>query len=607
MTHHFSYVPLPHNVKTTEMRQNYLTTQLLAFQPGLTPDTLPLDLEEAMAEFVESEYCPRMVKDAYLNSMKQQAEEPEEVEPLLPEPQPRDPRDIQQDPYMAGLGAKLTTVDLNNLNSVTEEEEMRGDVDTEANYAHLVTDEQEDWGRDRVKLGLSPVQVKDAAKWLEVAMANTSLASEEWTEEYKPEDLNIEQREVYEAVLGYLVEEKVEQSPLIDVSGGAGTGKTRLLRTILQNSEAVTGDRGKVKVCAYTNSAAGHFVGGVTVHRLFRLDVPRGGRSQYKTQLELEGARLMDLQEEFKNTVAVIIDEKSMIGCFLLWCVDQRLRQAKPQSAKLAFGGVLVLMCGDLSQLPPVGDKAVYSARGKVTAKQRLGFSLYKEFTESYLLKVSMRQQGEANELFREELGRLADGSFTIADWRRWSSRELSTLSVEEKERFTAEGVKLCARKQDMVTFNQAGLQRTRSPILLLKALHNNSTARNASGNQCQLPVLLPVARGASVVLTANLWPQAKLVNGSRGTISYIVFEEGRGPEDGLPAFLIVTFPSYTGPPFIPGEPGTVPVCSRLADWQERRTRCLRRNFPLILGYSITIHKSQGRLSETMDFRLNMA
>ena len=596
-------MPLPHNVKTTEMRQNYLTTQLLAFQPGLTPDTLPMDLEEAMAEFVESEYCPRMVKDAYLNSMKQQAEEPEEVEPLLPEPQPRDPRDIQQDPYMAGLGAKLTTVDLNNMNSVTEEEEMREAGDTEANYAHLVTDEQEDWNKDRVKLGLSPVQVKDAAKWLEVAMANTSLASEEWTEEYKPEDLNIEQREVYEAVLGYLQDEGVE-SPLIDVSGGAGTGKTRLLRTILQNSEAVTGDRGKVKVCAYTNSAAGHFVGGVTVHRLFRLDVPRGGRAQYKTQLELEGARLMDLQEEFKNTVAVIIDEKSMIGCFLLWCVDQRLRQAKPQSAKLAFGGVLVLMCGDLSQLPPVGDKAVYSARGKVTAKQRLGFGLYKEFTESYLLKVSMRQQGEANELFREELGRLADGSFTIADWRRWSSRELSTLSVEEKERFTAEGVKLCARKQDMVTFNQAGLQRTESPILLLKALHNNSTARNASGNQCQLPVLLPVARGASVVLTANLWPQAKLVNGSRGTISYIVFEEGRGPEDGLPAFLIVTFPSYTGPPFIPGEPGTVPVCSRLADWQERRTRCLRRNFPLILGYSITIHKSQGRLSETMDFRL---
>ena len=142
-----------------------------------------------------------------------------------------------------------------------------------------------------------------------------------------------------------------------------------------------------------------------------------------------------------------------------------------------------------------------------------------------------------------------------------------------------------------MVTFNEAGLRRTGSPILLLKALHNNNTAKKASEKDGQFPAVLPVARGASVVLTANLWPQAKLVNGSRGTVTYIVFKEGRGPEDGLPALLVVTFPSYTGPAFIPGESGTVAVCTRLADWQERRTRCLRRMYPLILGYSITIHK----------------
>jgi hypothetical protein len=111
----------------------------------------------------------------------------------------------------------------------------------------------------------------------------------------------------------------------------------------------------------------------------------------------------------------------------------------------------------------------------------------------------------------------------------------------------------------------------------LLKALHNNSTARNASGNQCQLPVLLPVARGASVVLTANRWPQAKLVNGSRGTVSYIVFEEGRGPEDGLSAFVIVTFPSYTGPPFIRLHPlrgGSTRMATKWPTrWVKRRTK----------------------------------
>ena len=596
-------MPVPDTKKKSEIRESWLTTQLLLFMPCLTPSTLPLDLEEAMVEFVETNDCPKMLKEEYLASMEksqEQEEEDVEVEPLLPTPPPRCPRDVQQDPYMAGLGAQLTVVDLNNMNCINTDEELAGQDNTAADYAHLVTDEEEDWCRDRVLLGLTDTDITEAEKWLERAMANTPMVEEEWQEQYLAEDLNKEQREVYDVVMESVLAEEGE-SHLIDLSGGAGTGKTRLIRTILQHVEAVTGDRGRVKVCAYTNSAAGHFVGGVTVHRLLRLDVPRGSKPKFNNQLELEGERLASLQEELKDTRAVIVDEKSMIGCFLFWCMDQRLRQAKPQSAHLPFGGVLVLLCGDWSQLPPVGDKPLWST-GRKTAKQQLGYALYKLFTKCYKLQVSMRQQGEANEQFRQELGRLADGSFTIADWRRWSSRELSTLPEKEREAFLTQGVKLCSRKTDMVTFNEAGLRRTGSPILLLKALHNNSTAKNASEKDGHFPALLPVARGASVVLTANLWPQAKLVNGSRGTVSYIVFKEGRGPEDGLPAFLVVTFPSYSGPPYIPGEPGTVAVCSRLADWQERRTRCLRRMYPLILGYSITIHKCQGRLSEIRTF-----
>ena len=609
MCPYFSYVPSHTDEKKKEIRDSYLTTQLLVFQPGLRPSNLPIDLEAAMAEFVNTPHCPKMVRDDYLDAMRihQKLQEDggqseaaeslprEEVEPLLPSPQPRDPRQIQQDPYMAGLGARLTENDLNNMNLVTEEEEMEEHVDnTEADYAHLVTNTEEDWSRDRVLLGLTPTQVTEASKWLDLAQANTTVVDDEWQQEYRPEDLNTRQREVYDRVLGYLEAEEEEQH-LIDLSGGAGTGKTRLLRTILQQAEQLSGRRDMVRVCAYTNAASSLFVGGTTVHRLFRLNVDRTGRNQCRNQQELEGLRLADLQEDMKHTKAVIIDEKSMIGCFTLWCIDQRLRQAKPKNAHLPFGGLLVVLCGDLSQLPPVGDQALYAATGKKSTKQHIGFALYQQFQESYKLQETMRQQGEENESFRQELGRLADGTFNIHDWRHWSSRELSVLSAEERERFSTSGVKLCARKQDKVTFNEAGLRRTGSPILLLQALHNNATARRASETKGQLPVLLPVARGAAVVLTSNLWPQMKLVNGSRGTLTYIVYEEGRGPGDGLPAFLVVTFPDYVGPPYVPGEPGTVPILTTLADWREGKIRCLRRMYPLILGYAITIHKSQGK------------
>ena len=587
-------MPDPYNEKHKEIRGSYLTTQLLVFQPGLTPDSLPDNLESAMAAFVNSEHCPRLVKEEYLASMKQDKQPGEEAEPLLPSPRERDPRDVQQDPYMAGLGARLTTVDLNNMNFIEEGEEMRDGDETSANYAHLITDETEDWNKDRMLLGLTPIQVTEAGKWLESTMANTDVEAEEWGEQYLPDDLNPEQRKVYDRVIGLVLAEECE-GHLLDVSGGAGTGKTRLLRTILQNIEVITGQLDKVKVCAFTNSAASYFVRGTTVHRLLRLDVDRQKRCKHNYQAELEGLRLASMQEDFKNTSVLIIDEKSMIGCFMLWCIDQRLRQARPSHAQLPFGGLLVLMCGDISQLPPVGDKALYATSGRKTAKQHLGFGLYQQFRESFILKTSMRQQGEENEMFRQELGRLARGTFTIEDWRRWSTRELDTLPAEERESFQTRGVKLCSRKVDMVTFNEAGLQRTGSPILVMKALHNSRTAARASESQGQLPAVLPVARGAHVVLTSNIWPQMKLLNGSRGTITYIVFAEGTGPGDGLPAFLVVTFPNYTGPPFIPGEPGTVPILTRLADWKEGKTRCMRTMFPLILGYSITIHKSQGK------------
>ena len=144
------------------MRADYLRTQLLVFQPGLTPLTLPNDLESAMAEFIHTEYCPRLIREEYLKSLQGQNLE-EEVEPLLPDPEPPNPRDIEQDPYMAGLGAQLTTTDLNNLNCIDEatEELIEEFDDAAAVYNNLVTDESEDWSKDRIELGLTAAQMAE--------------------------------------------------------------------------------------------------------------------------------------------------------------------------------------------------------------------------------------------------------------------------------------------------------------------------------------------------------------------------------------------------------------------------------------------------------------
>ena len=71
---------------------------------------------------------------------------------------------------------------------------------------------------------------------------------------------------------------------------------------------------------------------------------------------------------------------------------------------------------------------------------------------------------------------------------------------------------------------NLDGLGRTEQPLLVMRASHEGgSRAASFSTNQAGgLPKNLPICKDARVILTANLWPDAGLVNGAQGTVEYI-------------------------------------------------------------------------------------
>lgn len=211
-----------------------------------------------------------------------------------------------------------------------------------------------------------------------------------------------------------------------------------------------------------------------------------------------------------------------------------------------------------------------------------------------------MRQAGEANALFRDLLIRLATGATTEEDWHTFGERSLSRLDPATQELFNTTGTKLCARKVDSVQFNQLGLERTGNPILVTKALNSDSKAAQFPSDKAGgLVNTLPIAKQCKIVLTANLWPEAGLVNGSRGTVEYIIFREGQvPPATVLPALLICRFPGYKGPSFLDGQPHMVPIYPTRREWYEKGKLYARNMLPLLLGYSLTIHKSQGKQDE---------
>ena len=131
------------------------------------------------------------------------------------------------------------------------------------------------------------------------------------------------------------------------LTGKAGTGKT----TFLHNLKTLSPKR--MIVVAPTGVAAIN-AGGVTIHSFFQLpfgplvpDMESGGQrpgSQYRfSRQKIDIIRSLDL---------LVIDEVSMVRADLLDGIDAVLRRFR--TGDKPFGGVQLLLIGDLQQLAPV-------------------------------------------------------------------------------------------------------------------------------------------------------------------------------------------------------------------------------------------------------------
>src|SRR5438093_2381756 len=130
----------------------------------------------------------------------------------------------------------------------------------------------------------------------------------------------------------------------IFLTGKAGTGKTTFLHQIKEESSK------RMVVTAPTGVAAIN-AGGMTLQSFFRLpmglhlpDASRDVNNQLRfSRDKIQLLCTLDL---------LVIDEISMVRADLLDAVDDVLRRYREDSR--AFGGVQLLMIGDLYQLPPV-------------------------------------------------------------------------------------------------------------------------------------------------------------------------------------------------------------------------------------------------------------
>ncbi len=141
-------------------------------------------------------------------------------------------------------------------------------------------------------------------------------------------------------------------SRLVFVSGNAGTGKTTLIRYLQENITL------RHVVLAPTGVAALN-AGGATIHSFFRFPP----RIQDPDHLRIPDDRRM-----YQKLELIIIDEASMLRADVLDSIDAFLRACNDDYSP--FGGVRILLLGDMFQLPPVVSRAereVLDERGYAT------------------------------------------------------------------------------------------------------------------------------------------------------------------------------------------------------------------------------------------------
>ena len=280
----------------------------------------------------------------------------------------------------------------------------------------------------------------------------------------------------------------------------------------------------------------------------------------------------------------------------MLGWMEYRLQQGK--MSEEVWGGIpVVVFLGDDIQLPPVCDAPVYMGNAKSAAGLH-GTIVWNSFNNVIKLSTVVRQR-EDQQMFKDVLTSLRNSTTTKdqAEWLQrfqWDQLRVShgTELLQDMARtglfvFPTHDLEWQHNKSKLVELNQ------NHPIAKVSAenrgLHANSASSEMSGGLAKETYL---CKGARVMLTVNINVNYGLYNGAVGEILDILYPEGCTPTDCQPSVVVVNFPKYTGPSFIPDSPTLVPI--HAVDHHLNCDCCVRKQVPLRPGWGTTIHKCQG-------------
>lgn len=392
-----------------------------------------------------------------------------------------------------------------------------------------------------------------------------------------------------------VVVERFKNGENLFISGPGGTGKTALIKKLVESTEK------NVQVCALTGCAAILLkCNAKTIHSWSGIKLAKGDVDKIVKNVITNKYKCKD----WKKTQILIIDEVSMMSKRIFDLLNKIGKTIKKNNNP--FGNIQIIFVGDFYQLPPVGNDDEDS--NKFCFESNDWFSTFKKENHIILTKIFRQTDKEYTDILMNiRAGKIDNDLFKILEKR------LIVNLKNDKDVIDCEPIKLYPvrsmvdnintkkflelndskeHKQKLIVktniteYIDSGISISSDKIIMCKKalpqqidyeiqyLKNNSPLENE----------LKLKIGASVMCIVNLDLENNICNGSQGKIVDIVTKN-------------------TGEtrPVVKFTNGITKEISMHYIQSEVYPNIVVGQYPLILAWALTIHKIQGSTLETAE------
>ena len=349
------------------------------------------------------------------------------------------------------------------------------------------------------------------------------------------------------------------------LTGNAGTGKTTFLKNLITNG-------GKRMVVVAPTGVAAVNAGGVTIHSFFQITpgifVPG---SNVKSKFSMRKSKIALI----RSLDLLVIDEVSMVRADLLDAIDNELRRIRRSS--IPFGGVQLLLVGDLRQLSPVvrNDEAELIAQFYSSPYFFASLALQRTTFFTFELKKVYRQRDLS---FVSLLNRVRENNLDAASFEALNSRFIPNFNPPDSERY----IRLTTHNSQSDSINQLKLASLSGKAFSFDAEVSGSFPESSY----PIDPCLTLKIGAQVMFMKNdSSPAHRFFNGK---IAHVVrLEKSRIVVSSDDQFGEIEVERYVWENNqMELDPDSNEVVSKVIGQFIQ--------FPLRLAWAITIHKSQG-------------